>query len=418
MTGIDITQMVRSTAPPADRGTSVDKGLSAADRQNTGFLQMLRGKQQAAERREGEERLSQKDGAYDKDDAKEKMDAGQDDESSGQILSEAGAIGARDIQAALIFRIQAEAVNGTLQEAWDPALAGVQEAGAEIPEQSLIELADSAETAGEQAWPVLPEEVSSEDLTSMLQEAQTDAAAQDMTESPKAVQEPVHDRSEDNMFQAYAAGETVTEQEETPEVMFRTTGLQDSEVTENKTEFHEQLQEQETGQDHGWSETEISPDKAMHPNQAAANDNLRTQMPVRAEAPVRTTEAQLPADLGKAIADRMPANDGTLTIELEPASLGKVIMKVIYEGGRASISLMSANEKTLEILNQNASQIAGILEDKTGKETVIYTYQPEQQNADPQEGGGKERREPQEQKDSRKREQPDSFAQQLRLGLV
>lgn len=414
MTGIDITQMVRSTAPPADRGTSVDKGLSAADRQNTGFLQMLRGKQQAAERREGEERLSQKDGAYDKDDAKDKMDAGQDDESSGQILSEAGAIGARDIQAALIFRIQAEAVNGTLEEAWDPALAGVQEAGAEIPAQSVIELAGSAETAGEQAWPVLPEEVSSEDLTSMLQKAQTAAAAQDMAESPKAVQ----DRPEDNMFQAYAAGETVTEQEETPEVMFRTTGLQDSEVAENKTEFHELLQEQETGQDHGWSETEISPDKAMHPHQTVSNDNLRTQMPAKAEAPVRTTEAQLPADLGKAIADRMPANDGTLTIELEPASLGKVIMKVIYEGGRASISLMSANEKTLEILNQNASQIAGILEDKTGKETVIYTYQPEQQNADPQEGGGKERGEPQEQKDSRKREQPDSFAQQLRLGLV
>lgn len=416
MTGIDITQLVRSAAPPADRGASTDR--LSADRRNTGFLQMLRGKQQAAERREGEERLSKKDGAYDKDDARDKMDAGQDDESSGQNLLEAGEIGARDIQAALIFRIQAEAVNGTLEEAWDPALTELQEAGAEIPAQSLIELADSAETAGEQAWPVLPEEVSSENLTSMLQKAQTAAAAQDTELSFNVNQEPVQDRSEDNMFQAYAAGETVTEQEETPEVMFRTTGLQDSEAAENKTEFHELLQEQETGQDHGWSETEISPDKAMHPHQTAANDNLRTQMPAKAEAPVRTTEAQLPADLGKAIADRMPANDGTLTIELEPASLGKVIMKVIYEGGRASISLMSANEKTLEILNQNASQIAGILEDKTGKETVIYTYQPEQQNADPQEGGGKERREPQEQKDSRKREQPDSFAQQLRLGLV
>lgn len=417
MPGIDMTQMVRRTTPPVDRSTSVDRGQSD-ERQNGDFLRMLRGKQQAAERRDGEERLSRKDAGHDKNWVKDKADAGQEEESSGQIPLETGEIGAKDIQAALIFRIQAEAGDGSLVEAWDPVLEGVQEAGPEIPAQSVTGLTELTEAAGEQAWPVLPEEVSSENMTTVLQEAQAAAAAQDTEVSPKQVQKPIQAQPEENTFQTYGVQETASDQAEIPEVMSQKTVLQDSGVSENKTEIHKQPQRQESGQEKRWSETEISPDKAMHPQQAVSHDRLGTQMQMKAEAPVRTTEAQLPADLGKAIADRMPADDGTITIELEPASLGKVTIKVIYEGGRASISLMSANEKTLEILNQNAGQIAGILEEKTGRETVVYTYQPEQQSSDSREGGGQERREPREQQDGRKREQPDSFAQQLRLGLV
>lgn len=127
---------------------------------------------------------------------------------------------------------------------------------------------------------------------------------------------------------------------------------------------------------------------------------------------------ELPEAFARNLADRMPGRDGTLTIEFEPASLGKVTLRVIYEAGRTSVSLMSDNPKTLEILSQNAGQIAGILEDKTGRETVIYTYQSQQQFGDSREGASEGRREPREQKDDRRREQRDSFAQQLRLGLI
>lgn len=136
------------------------------------------------------------------------------------------------------------------------------------------------------------------------------------------------------------------------------------------------------------------------------------------QSPVRTNMEELPEAFAKTLADRLPERDGTLTIEFEPASLGKVTLRVIYEAGRTSVSLMSDNPKTLEILSQNAGQIAGILEDKTGRETVIYTYQSQQQFGDSREGGREGRREPGEQKDDRRRGQRDSFAQQLRLGLI
>ena len=149
-----------------------------------------------------------------------------------------------------------------------------------------------------------------------------------------------------------------------------------------------------------------------------SNQDFGTVGQAEAQSPVRTTMEELPEAFAKALADRMPDNNGTLTIEFEPASLGKVTLRVIYEAGRTSVSLMSDNPKTLEILSQNAGQIAGILEDKTGRETVIYTYQPQQQFADRRESGREGRREPGNQKSDRRREQRDSFAQQLRLGLV
>lgn len=114
----------------------------------------------------------------------------------------------------------------------------------------------------------------------------------------------------------------------------------------------------------------------------------------------------------------MPGKNGTLTIELEPASLGKVLVKVVYEAGRASVSLMAANPKTLEILSRNAGEIAGILESRTGQETVIYTAPPESQYSESEREGRGERREREQQEQGKRKNQSDSFAQQLRLGLV
>lgn len=137
-----------------------------------------------------------------------------------------------------------------------------------------------------------------------------------------------------------------------------------------------------------------------------------------AHEPVRTSQAELPTDVAKAIAARMPSDNGTLTIELEPASLGKVTIQVVYESGQTSLSLLATNPKTLELLSRSAAEIAGILENKTGQETVIYTSEPQQEFADAREGGREGRRESGDQQEERRKEQPDSFLQQLRLGLV
>lgn len=142
-----------------------------------------------------------------------------------------------------------------------------------------------------------------------------------------------------------------------------------------------------------------------------------TEPAERPSEPVRTTSADLPQDLGRAIADRMPRQNGELTIELEPRSLGKIIVKVAYEGDRASVSLMATNERTLELLSRSAGNIAGIIEEKTGQETLVYTPQREEPPEQEERGRQPDGRE-QEQKRERKKEETESFLQQIRLGLV
>ncbi|MDE6930322.1 MAG: flagellar hook-length control protein FliK, partial [Lachnospiraceae bacterium] len=144
----------------------------------------------------------------------------------------------------------------------------------------------------------------------------------------------------------------------------------------------------------------------------------RSGLEKAADTPVvRTTPETFGPDIGKTLAARIPEKNGTLTIELEPASLGKLTIRVIYEAGKAAVSIMADNPKTLELLNQNAAEIARIMEEKTGQETVIYTPEAQQQMGEKTDEQGKGRQN-QEQEDSRKKEQSDAFAQQLRLGLV
>lgn len=69
----------------------------------------------------------------------------------------------------------------------------------------------------------------------------------------------------------------------------------------------------------------------------------------------------------------MPQKNGEITIELEPASLGRIIVRVTYDADRASVALMSANPRTLEILSRDAGSIAGMLEEKPARRQ-LFTY--------------------------------------------
>ena len=129
---------------------------------------------------------------------------------------------------------------------------------------------------------------------------------------------------------------------------------------------------------------------------------------------------ELPQELGKALIAGKAENGQVLTVELEPVSLGKLTIRLEYEAGKTMVSVMASNPKTLELLSQKASEIATILKDHTGEETVIYTDQPQKEPGEEaqerQSHGGQQ----QERQQHRHEEHPqtDSFMQQLRLGLV
>lgn len=137
---------------------------------------------------------------------------------------------------------------------------------------------------------------------------------------------------------------------------------------------------------------------------------------------LKTTMEELPQELGKALSSGKLNADRTLTVELEPASLGKLTIKVSYEAGRTAVSILASNPKSLEILNQKATEIAAILKERTGEETVIYTQEPQQQHEedsyDGHQGSQSQEREERSRQDEGKERETESFAQQLRLGLV
>ncbi len=149
-------------------------------------------------------------------------------------------------------------------------------------------------------------------------------------------------------------------------------------------------------------------------------DTLFRQMDVKSamnSETVSTSPETFAPDIGKALAARIPEKNGTLTIELEPASLGKLTIRVVYESDRATVSILASNPKTLELLNQNAAEIAHIMEEKTGQQTMIYVPESQEQmdaRTDEQGHRGQDR----DQEEPKHRDQSDAFAQRLRLGLV
>ena len=84
MIRMDMTQMVRQAVDTAGPDVSVnrDKG---DDRSGTDFLRMLRGRQQALDRRETEERLSKKGETRDKPGPADKKDNDAGEPVSGRI---------------------------------------------------------------------------------------------------------------------------------------------------------------------------------------------------------------------------------------------------------------------------------------------------------------------------------------------
>lgn len=97
--------------------------------------------------------------------------------------------------------------------------------------------------------------------------------------------------------------------------------------------------------------------------------------------------------------------------------MGRLTIRVAFEGGKTAVTVLASDQRTLDILSQNVGQIAQILEERTGQQTVVYM--PDQ--AESGQSGQEKQPDHQNRQENGRREkgrEQDSFAQQLRLGLV
>ncbi len=311
----------------------------------------------------------------------------------------------------LTEEVPVEAVGAEMAEAGQvqtDALAAIAEAQAEIKTEVVAQTAVQ-ETAGK------PEAAQAQDAPT--EAVQTEAA------QPKAVEETVKNEGK-------ATGEKAEKAEDTEKVNEPVRNVSGEQKAEEKPETGKQTaQEEFAGQGSRKAEETLNHAAEGENGQVQAagaesfrvfgQQNQNSLFGQKAETvSMKTSPETIPQDLGKMLGAKMAEGARTLTLELEPANLGKLTIHLSYEGDRAAVSIMATNPKTLELLNQKASEIAAILEEKTGQETVIFTQKPENYDRNPD---GKREREEQEEKHQQNKEEHqsfDSFAQQLRLGLV
>lgn len=110
-------------------------------------------------------------------------------------------------------------------------------------------------------------------------------------------------------------------------------------------------------------------------------------------------------------------------IHIEPVNLGKIAVKVLYEGNQATISIICSEKRAMDALSQNAREIGSIIDRNLGGETTIivdkqetdYLNQTRDENEQADQNGKQQKEEKNQKQEGEDAEQ---FLQKLRLGLT
>lgn len=151
----------------------------------------------------------------------------------------------------------------------------------------------------------------------------------------------------------------------------------------------------------------------------AASHEAEETMVFRESTPVENIQK-----LSSLIEKTVTSGVREIEVQLEPAHLGKIVIKASYELGKASVLITCSSDRTADMLSNHAAELGGILRDRMGSPTqIILERQPEQyldQNGHggQQAGADQEEHREQQQKKDRRQALESDFLQQLRLGIV
>lgn len=147
----------------------------------------------------------------------------------------------------------------------------------------------------------------------------------------------------------------------------------------------------------------------------------KLQEPVRMQVP---QPEELPAKLTDQIITKMSEGVQEFEIHIEPANLGKIAVKILYQDGQATVSILCSEKKALDVVGRNAGEIGQVIEKNLGGTTTIIVDKQESdylnQARDENQKNGQEAEQEQQKnkgKDS-DAEDAEQFLQKLRLGLA
>lgn len=188
---------------------------------------------------------------------------------------------------------------------------------------------------------------------------------------------------------------------------------QEREVRVNHSEGQRNTQTENQSVDHAAAAMTQTPERTVV-------EDVKPQEIVTVEVP---HAEELPDKVADQLLSKMSEGVQEFEIHLEPENLGKIAVKVLYEDGQATVSILCTEKKTLELLGNNAREMGNIIERNLGGETKIFVEKQEndylnQTKDENQQGKQEEQKQQKEQGKKEDMEDTEQFLQKLRLGLM
>ena len=142
--------------------------------------------------------------------------------------------------------------------------------------------------------------------------------------------------------------------------------------------------------------------------------------------PTQPLHVSRPQEIGQKLPDMLftKISEGRqeFEIQIEPANLGRIAIKVLHEAGQTVVSIACSERRTLELIGQNAREIGNMMERNLGNETVVYVEKKDSdyQNEYGEDHSGRESEQERQKEENKKQKTSDGaqFLQRLRLGLI
>lgn len=168
----------------------------------------------------------------------------------------------------------------------------------------------------------------------------------------------------------------------------------------------------------------------LSPVQTLASQNTqadRAEFAAQEESVTTMTVRQpeeIPQKLTEQLLVKTARGVNEFEIHIEPVNLGKIAIKILYEQGQTTISILCSEKKTMELVGQNARDIGNVMEQNLGGTTTIILDKQDTDylNQERNDNGQAEREAQQEKQKEEgrkhKAEDAEQFLQKLRLGLA
>lgn len=236
-------------------------------------------------------------------------------------------------------------------------------------------------------------------------------------QTAETVQPEVQTAAETQVLRKQEAGAEETKQSETVEAPKEEVKVEVSE----KSETSSNSQEEDTAQTNSRTAEQVVQVQTAPAEAKTEVEAPKLQEPVRMQVP---QPEELPAKLTDQIMTKMSEGIQEFEIHIEPANLGKIAVKILYQEGQATVSILCSEKKALDVLGRNAGEIGQVIEKNLGGTTTIIVDKQESdylnQTKDENQKNGQDAEQEQQKnkgKDS-DAEDAEQFLQKLRLGLT